>query len=403
VLTVDPTEVEGVVEPLLLETLPSGVPVRRVGALPIRWSRRIGLSAVAVRAYPFLYREGLRLIRRHRPDLVFISTTAFPAMSLGRAWKSRTGVPFVLDMQDPWVPEPQQVHLRRRGLKHLLMKSLHAALEPWTMRRVDGLVSVSAGYLSTLRRRYPWIAPDRCLTLPFGADARDHEIAAQRALPTGLWDAQDGAVHGVYVGRLGPDMVHACAAICAAVRKGLDRRPELYRRLHLHFVGTTYGGDLRTLRFPTTAERLDGRIHEHPGRVPYFAALRLLQESSFLLMPGSVDPDYTASKLYPLVLARKPLLAVLHEGSAAVEMLRAARAGRVVTFRSGGDIGELSDRLSSALTSLLENLPTACPSPDAVLSAHEMTRRQCSFFDRVVAAVRHRRPSGMLNGFGGAR
>jgi hypothetical protein len=276
-------------------------------------------------------------------------------------------------------------------LKHRLAARLHKVLEPWTMRQTDGLVAVSENYHVILRRRYPWIKKDRCLTLPFGADARDHEIARRAATADEFFQRGDGAIHGVYTGRLGLDMAHACTVICAAVRKGMAQRPELYGRLRLHFIGTDYasGSLASTTIAPIAMEAgLNGSIREHPQRVPYFTALRLQQEADFLLVPGSVDPAYTASKIYPLILARRPLIAVFHEDSSVVDVLRSTGAGCVVTFRTGEDADVLSERLLRAWTSLLEKLPfTPCVNWDVfeAYSAREMTRRQCAFFDRIVS------------------
>ena len=40
-----------------------------------------------------------------------------------------------------------------------------------------------------------------------------------------------------------------------------------------------------------------------------------------LFMPGSDDPAYTASKIYPYLLTRKPLLAIFNAESPALAVL----------------------------------------------------------------------------------
>src|SRR5689334_19185446 len=96
VLAVKPEALEMPVDPLLAEALPSNVPVVRTAAIPARWTRRLGFSSVAFRAFAELYRHGVRIIRDQNIDLVYLSTTAFPLMVLGRLWKARLGVPYVL-------------------------------------------------------------------------------------------------------------------------------------------------------------------------------------------------------------------------------------------------------------------------------------------------------------------
>src|SRR5207302_486281 len=78
---------------------------------------------------------------------------------------------------------------------------------------------------------------------------------------------------------------------------------------------------------------------------PYFETLKCLVDADALLVPGSQDPKYTASKIYPYILARKPLLAIFHEHSSVVDVLRQTGAGTVITFDSGETVGVLSDKI----------------------------------------------------------
>src|SRR5260370_16910184 len=102
VLSVDPRFVEGVTEDLLLETVPDDIHVARVPALSTNWTRKLGLGNLALRALPYLYAEGARILQRGKIDLVYFSTTAFPAPVLGRLWKQGFGTPFIVDIQDLW-------------------------------------------------------------------------------------------------------------------------------------------------------------------------------------------------------------------------------------------------------------------------------------------------------------
>ena len=386
VLAVEPDRVQGVREPLLLESVPSQVPVHHCGAFDISWTRKIGITALALRALPFLYRAGARLIREHHPDLIFFSTTAFPVLALGRLWKQRFGVPFVVDMQDPWVSES---HGKRQSLKHRLARSLHRLLEPFTMRAADGIIAVSTAYHETLRKRYPWLRADLCRTIPFGASENDFEIA-ERVSGRNSFFSRNGMIHGVYVGRGGADLRKSLSALFGAWREGLRSCPELFRRLRLHFIGTDYAppGRERKTIWPVAEEfGLADVVVEYPLRIPYFETLKVLLEADFLVVPGSDDAQYTASKIYPYVLARKPMLAVFHEASSVVEVLRTTNAGEVVTFSTADHSEVLAETILPIWTRLLGSLPftpaTNWKAFEPYL-AREMTRRQCELFDRVL-------------------
>ncbi len=391
VLAIDPTHTEGVHEPLLLKTIPSDIPVQRVQALPRAATQRLGVGNAALRAWPYLYQAGTRMINSHCPDLVFFSTTQFPTMALGRLWKAKYGVPYVLDMQDPWVYHQRSgARQTHRGLKHRLMWYLHQCLEPWTMRRVGGIIAVTDAYHETLRQRYPWIAASSCRTIPFGAAQADFDVAAQYAAQPTIFARDDGLIHGVYAGALGPAMRHTCRAICAALQQGLQQAPALFSRVRLHFVGTDYAADSRavkTIEPIATRMQLGDYVREYPHRLPYLSTLNLLRQANFLLVPGSSYGHYTASKIYPYILAQKPLVALFHEESSVVEVLRRTRSGDVVTFASSHDIDRIAHAFLRVWSKMIQRSP-AKPHTDwqafSPYTASELTRLQCRLFDRVL-------------------
>jgi hypothetical protein len=391
ILTVDPALTERIVDPALLETVPSDVPVHRASAFNPKWTRKIGVSAIGLRALPFLYREGARIIREHRPDLVYFSTTAFPVLALGRLWKRRFGVPFVIDLQDPWVGEYYDKRPRPdRPPKYALAQFMHRRLESFTMRDVGGIIAVSEAYHVALRERYPWIDPYLCRTITFGVSEKDFEVARQLDWHNPFFTPGDGLIHGVYVGVLGTTKIETCRALCMAFKRGLDVEPALFARLRLHFVGTDYApcDKARETIQPIAAELgLNDFVFETTNRIPHLATLRIYEESDFLLALGSDDPHYTASKIYPYVLASKPLLAVFREESSVVSILNRTRAGEVVPFGPGEKAAEIAQKLLPALAGFLRRLPFV-PTTDwkefEPYMAKQMTRRQCELFDAVV-------------------
>ena len=146
-------------------------------------------------------------------------------------------------------------------------------------------------------------------------------------------------------------------AVFAALRAGLERAPELFARVRLHFVGTTYGVGLEEFfqLKPIAAEMgLGDYVDEHPGRVSFLDALQLQLDSQALMILGSDAPHYTASKIFPNVLSRRPLLTVFHEDSSVVRILRETQAGEVVTFNSQSPPGTKVEEISLQLEKLLK-------------------------------------------------
>lgn len=392
VLAVASQHVEGVTESALIETLPAGADITRVGAWSTSWTRKLGVGNLALRAFTQLARAGWRLIRARRIDCVYFSTTMFPAMALGRIWKASTGAPFVLDIQDPWLSTYYDDHPDvPRPPKYALAHTLDRVLEPWTMRAVDGITAVSAAYISTLRDRYPWIREDRAITLPFGGSALDLDHLHAVPAANSVFDPDDGLLHAVYVGRGGHDMAPALRVLFTALnrRRQADSRVE---RMRLHFVGTDYApaGRARETIAPIAAEcGVADLVDERPVRVPYFEALQLLKDAHLLIVVGSDDIQYTASKVYPYVLARKALLAVVHDASSLGPVLSRLRAGEVVTFSTSTHTDTAIAACSAALGRAFDagfTPPDTDWSAFEPFTAREMTRRQCALFDAVAGA-----------------
>ena len=392
ILAVQPDQVEHCQDPYLSQTLPQDVPITRVRALPTRYTRQIGLGNLGLRCLPFMQREGDRLLSTQSFDLVFFSTTIFPVMALGDRWQRRFQIPYVLDFQDPWRSDYRHGSTPPGGrFKYAVAQAMAHLLEPRAMQRVQQIISVSPAYPKVLQHRYPWLKPEQFTVLPFGAPEADFEQLSQMQMRQQVFDPNDGNRHWVYVGRGGSDMATALRALFAAIQQHRDRDPHRWRSIRLHFVGTSYApGNLAAKSVEAIAQdyHLADLVTEYPHRIPYFEAQQVLVESDAILMVGSDDPTYTASKLYPCVLACKPILAVFHYQSSVVEILHQCQAGQVATFDRPGLQPNLSHQLIFHLDWLL-NLPKGYQPPTnwtafQPYTARAMTQQMCQVFDRSV-------------------
>lgn len=112
-----------------------------------------------------------------------------------------------------------------------------------------------------------------------------------------------------------------------------------------HFIGT-----LGTIKPIAEKHGLYGTtVFEQPDRIPYLDVLTQLEAADAVFILGSTEPHYTPSKVYQGVLSGKPILAVLHEQSTAVNVLRASNAGIVITMKGEEDLDTLSDRFLEGL------------------------------------------------------
>jgi hypothetical protein len=375
VLTVDDREPLAPVEPDLLQTVPASVRIVRAHAWSRRWTRWLGLNNLGLRALPFLYLAGRRLMQEASFDLVYFSTTQFILLPLGRVWQAEFEISYVIDLQDPWLSDYYSQPGAPRppgGWKYRFAHGSARLLEGWTLRRVAHVISVSAGYLATLRRRYPWFGPDSGSVLTFGAPDIDFTIARRKFSGAPPLLPATTQLKIAYAGRLGPDMVPALEVLFAA----LARLQDLPRRFELYFYGTSYapaGQGLPTATAVAGRHGLAALVHEQTARIGYIDSLRIMLETDLALLLGSEDKSYSPSKLYPTLLAGKPIVAVAPVQTVLAAKIDELGGAALVTFvpQAGGDpeaVARLADLLRDFIMA-----PARFPAPPANL---EVVNRQ---------------------------
>lgn len=415
VLAVEAEQVAAPQDAWLEAGLPPEVPIHRVKALNLGWSKVPGLGILSYRALRAIRRKGNDLlgaragakagetgdgrskdgVRGPNFDLVYFSTTQFGLHMLGPEWKRRFGVPFVMDYQDPWVSDYYRDHpgVTPPGgrLKYGLMNWLARRQEPKVLRDCSGITSVSVAYPDQLARHYPWLdfesqsseararasgsrsqASGRrslaSIVLPFPGDRRDIERVSADKVRQSIFDPADGKRHWVYVGRGGTDMTLAVSALFSAI----SNLPSLRSTLRMHFIGTSYaaaGRGMKTIEPLAARYGLQEVVREYPDRIPYSETLRCLLDAEALIVPGSDDSGYTASKIYPYLLSGKALLAIFHQQSSVVELLRESGGGTAISFCEGDSTEDVAARITQLLSDNSSAIPTV-PINSAAFAPH---------------------------------
>jgi glycosyltransferase involved in cell wall biosynthesis len=391
VLAVDAGRVGGPQDSLLATTVPSDVPVHRVGALPISVTRLAGLGNLAYRAWFQLKGAGDRLLRDGQFDLVYFSTTQFVATALGRHWQLRYGVPYVVDIQDPWrtdyyerpgAPPPPG------GWKYRFARWQAARLEERAWRGAAGFVSVSEDYLAQLRARYAWFDSKPSAYIPFGAPEADFELARAHREWAPAFVREPGAVHLVSVGAVGPIMRTALEYLFAGLRNLRAAAPADAARLRLHFIGTSYAGSRAEPSVLPVAQDcgVAELVREATGRVGYFTAISTLLAADAVIIPGSDDTAYNPSKVAASFLAGKPTLALTPAGSAMDRMVSELGFATVARWPAPEGVNGVTEFLRHLLH------PGTAPAAavpnrelfSATHTARVRTRQQCELFARAL-------------------
>ena len=307
-------------------------------------------------------------------------------MLLARWARHRLNLPVVLDFQDPWVSAEgaTQPKWSKGGLAHRLA----VALEPCAVRHADYITSVSERQNDEMAARYPWLDPAHMAAIPIGGDPDDY--AALRARPPARPAVRlDPALInlsyvGTFLPRAGP-LVHTVFRALAGLRRS---HPQLASRIRFNFVGTSNQrnghGQYRVLPIGEE-EGVGDLVVEIPERVSFLDALSILANSQGLLLIGSDEPHYTASKIYPTLMSGRPYVSLFHRASSAHEILSKAGGGFALAFADRAELDSLGSALAVALFRLATKV-RLFPAPDrsvySKFSADEIARRFADILDR---------------------
>ncbi|MFD2873467.1 glycosyltransferase [Mucilaginibacter ximonensis] len=375
------------VDILLNEAIPPFVTIHYVDALNAQFTSKIGLGSIALRSFQYYKKYVNGLLSRQKFDLIYFSTTQYPLCVLGAYWKKRFGVPYVIDVQDPWHTDYYQGKPKsQRPKKYWFSYRLNKWLEPRAMKNVDGLVSVSDTYIEDLRQRYPEIGNVPSATITFGAFAPDMDIAVKHAaeFPALLNPSYKNIM---YIGRGGNDMQAALTKLFEGFKQGLQANHRLFSQLRLHFIGTSYapnGQGIPTIQPLADSFGITEYVIEQTDRISYYHTLATLNLADGLFIPGSDSPGYTASKIYPYLLASKPLLAIFAEGSPALKVLNEYGVKDAYSFTEAS-AAAVMDFLRD-VAAVKSAIRTYNGEAIEKYSAQNMAVLQCRLFDRVIKA-----------------
>jgi hypothetical protein len=393
VVAVAPALVEGgVIEPHLELTYPADIRIIRVGGISPRISRLIGVGSLWLRCGAALRAAAERLLHSEKFDLIFFSTTQFDAFTLGPIWKRKFGIPYVIDYQDPWINDYyERTRTKPPGgrLKFGFSQWCARRREPRVLREASGVVAVSDSYGANLARHYGWFNAADVTILPFGASKEDFVAARLHKPDNSLIQFGDEYRHLVYTGRCGPDMSTSLSILFRAFKIYLSAKPSEANKIRFHFIGTDYAPKPfgRDWAMPVAVqEGVEKFVLEHCYRVPYFDALYYLLHADALIAVGSNDPTYSASKIFPYVLAERPMLLIFNHLSPVIAIANEVDCGARYAFRDSGDIERLSQLIAEEwfLKGSMERKVEINQSAFLKYTADAMTGRLSACFDRAV-------------------
>jgi hypothetical protein len=324
ILTVHEKFYEETLDWNLHKLLPAGQRIEKAGAFNVTKPRLIG--DIGLRAFGQLRNRALKLVVNEKIDFVYIPIPSFYVSLIGPYLQRKTGVKFGIDYIDPWVHHfPGSDRLFSR---HWLSTKLAKWLEPMAVKKASLITGVAEGYYKGVQQRNPSLI-NSCLfgAMPYGGEVSDHRHVSDLNKEPYLFTRKKDHFQFVYAGAMLPKAYEPLEQIFKAISGDL----QLFDRVEFHFIGTgKKPNDPESYNIRPLAEKYglwQNIVFEYPARIPYLDVLIHLNAADGIFILGSTEPHYTPSKVFQGVLSKKPILAVLHKDSTALQVIRETGAG----------------------------------------------------------------------------
>ncbi|MBC2844488.1 hypothetical protein [Winogradskyella flava] len=313
-------------DPLMEKTVSKDIEVVYTKAYKVTRPRIIG--DIGLRAFPFLKESALNLCRERDIDFIWIPIPSFYTAILGRVLHEKTKIPYGIDYIDPWVRDITNQNNLRAKLSQIVAK----LLEPYAVKKAALISGVSTPYYQPVLDRNFKKEPVH-VGMPYGFDPNDHKIKlSDISYP---WESTKSIKPWIYAGAFLPNshlFVKAFFTTIAELKKESKWDP----RIKLYFIGT---GPYPAKRITAYASDfgISDIVHENRERFPFLHVLNFLSKADRVMLFGSTEKHYTASKTFQCLLSERPLLTMLHEESSAVEIIKKSNAEKFLMPYSDDD------------------------------------------------------------------
>ncbi len=349
VLTVHEDFYEENLDKNLEKLLPQTLRIEKVNANKLSKKRLIG--DIGLRAFTQLYKKAKQLLLAEQYDFLLIPIPSFYCALLGRRLHATTKIKYGIDYIDPWVhtfPGSNKLFSR-----HWFSTQLAKFLEPIAVKNASLITGVAEGYYSSVLQRNPQLEQILTGAMPYGGEPLDHAILKNLQIEPYLFKKNKNKMQFVYAGAMLPKAY----APLDQIFKAIAAKRNEYKNIEFHFIGTGFlANDATSFNIKPLALKYNiwqTNIFEYPARIPYLDVLVHLNIADAVFILGSTEPHYTPSKVYQAVLSAKPILAVLHAQSSAVDVLQQANAGLVLKFNGENNLKIIEDNFNNTMDDFL--------------------------------------------------
>jgi glycosyltransferase involved in cell wall biosynthesis len=282
-------------------------------AIPDRWGSWL-LGAVP---------SGLRAIRKYRVDVIFSTFPVCTAVLSGFLLHLLTGKPWVVDLRDSMTEDNYPPEKFRRRIWRWI--------EEKAMQHASRVIFTAASTRRMYLRRYPRLAPEKCLLISNGYDEEDFQsLTLSKAGPI----PADRPLQLLHTGMLYPE----------------ERDPKPFFRAisRLKCEGKISAANLRiSLRAPSSEDfyrrilsefQIEDLIEILPS-VLHHQALQECADADGLLLFQAANCDHQIpAKAYEYLRSRKPIFALTSRTGDTAALLNEVGGATIVDLADEGDI-----------------------------------------------------------------
>lgn len=280
------------------------LPSQWMHTLWLRWSQFWWTPDRVIRWKRSALELGWRLLRRYEPAILFATAPPFTDLLIAAELARRSGLPYIVDYQDPWVGDPERWYPtpwhRRR----------HQRLERAVLARMAVATVVIRALKENLLRCYPELLTHEDVAIVWhGYDSEDFAAVGAVQQPEDR----------LLISFIGVFKHGNPQTVLQAVARFLQRHPPARQRLELRWVGIVRPEHRRMV------EELGlGSVVRTLGYVPHREAIRQMLQAHVLWVDNR--PMGSPLKVFEYFGARRPLLACVPAQSPIQSLLQACGA-----------------------------------------------------------------------------
>jgi glycosyltransferase involved in cell wall biosynthesis len=269
--------------------------------------------------------RGLRLLRQHRPAVIWSTYPIATAHLIGLTLHRLTGIPWVADFRDPMTERDPLT-----GIEYPLdpaIRRANAWIERPAVKYCARAVFTTPGTLRMYAERYPALSPSRWALIANGYDEEDFQAAERTLMPRASANKRIVLVHSgvLYPAARDP---HAFFAALAALRQAGEISPSNLK------VVLRASGDEEHYRRYLRGSGLEDIVVLAPS-IPYHEALvEMLNADGLLIFQASNCNWQIPAKLYEYLRARRPIFAMTDPDGDTAVTLREAGVNAIVPLDS---------------------------------------------------------------------